>query len=215
MATRQKGLGAAAGGVGPVEVVDMMTSVSRSGTMAVPAHKAGDMLLVVLGDNNLTIPSLLSGFTNVTSGTFNSPSGSLFDRCFRLMFIIDDDNSISSLSFSTALDYGEGLVLRNAASVPNSSVLSDTSQTGTADPNSPALSGLTAGNGNALVGGHYGIQNVNVDAVLGPFDDWIDLSGLAYKEDHALSSFAQGAYISYTGTITRLTWCCEIEKDSL
>ena len=212
MATRQKGLGAAAGGIGPVKVVDMMTSVSRSGTMAVPAHKAGDMLLVVLGDNSLSIPSLLAGFTNVTSGTFDSPSFPSFDRCFRLQFIIDGGNSISSLSFSTAIDYGEGLILRNAASVPNSSVLSDNSQTGTADPAFPALSGLTAGNGNALVGGHYGIQSVNVDGVSGPFDDWIDTSGLAYKEDHALSSFAQGLHISYTGTVTRLTWCCEIEK---
>jgi len=212
MVTRQKGLGAAAGGLGPVEVVDMMTSVSQSGTMAIPAREAGDMLLVVLGDNNRTIPSLLAGFTNITSADFDNSLGTFFDRCFRLMFIIDDDNSISSLSFSTALDYGEGLILRNAVSVPNSSVLVDTSQTRTADPIFPALSGLTPENGNALVGGHYGITTVNVDAVSGPFDDWINLSGLAYKEDHALSSFSQGAHISYTGTINRLVWCCEVEK---
>jgi hypothetical protein len=215
MVTRQKGLGAAAAVVGdPVEVVDMMNSVSGSGTMPVPAHEAGDMLLVVLGDNKLNIPSLLSGFTNVTTGVFDSPYSG-FDRSFRLQFIIDDDNSISSLSFSSSFDYGEGLVLRNAASVPNSSVLSNPSSLGTSNPVFPALSGLTAGNGNALVGGHYGIQNRNVVSVSGPFDDWVDLSGLAYKEDHALSSFVEGQYISYTGTVTRLTWCCEIEKGSL
>jgi len=182
--------------------------------MAIPAHEAGDMLLVVLGDNNLTIPSLLSGFTDVTSGTIDHVFGSQNDRCFRLMFIIDDDNSISSLSFSATINYGEGLVLRNAASVPNSAVLSERSVTSgnSADPDFPALSGLTAGNGNALVGGSYGLQAETVDGVSGPFDDWIDLSGFAYKEDHALSSFAQGAYISYTDQIKRLTWCCEIEK---
>jgi len=212
MVTRQKGLGAAAGGLGPVKVVDMMTSVPRSGTMSVPAHNAGDMLLVVLGDNSKSVPALLSGFTNIITGTFDSPYGSSFDRCFRLQYYIDTYNVVSHLSFSTALDYGEGLIIRNAVSVPNSSVRVDTSQTGTADPIFPALSGLTPENGNALVGGHYGIQNINVDAVSGPFDDWIDLSGLAYKEDHALSSFSQGTHISYTGTITRLVWCCEVEK---
>lgn len=211
MATRHKGVGAASTSA-PVRVINQMTSTSRSGTMSVPAHNAGDMLLVVLGDNSKSVPALLSGFTNIITGTFDSPYGSSFDRCFRLQYYIDTYNVISHLSFSTALDYGEGLILRNAVSVPNSSVKVDTSQTGTADPVFPALSGLTAGNGNALVGGHYGIQNRNVDGVSGPFDDWIDLSGLAYKEDHALSSFSQGTHISYTGTITRLVWCCEVEK---
>ena len=208
MATRHKGVGAVPRASDPVQVITQMTSSANSGVLTMPAHNAGDMLLVVLGDNNLTVPALLSGWTNVTSGTFDA----FADRAFRLQYIIDTDNSISSVSFSTGLNYGEGLVIRNASGVPVSSVLSDNSGSGTSNPEFPALSGLTASNGNALIGGHYGIQNVNVDAVSGPFEDWISLSGLAYTEDHNLSSFARGTHISYTSSITRLTWCCEIEK---
>ena len=219
MATRHKGVGAA-GTSAPVRVIDQMTSTSNSGVMSVPAHDAGDMLLVVLGDNNKTVPTLLSGFTNIITGTFDSTASIFFDRCFRLQYIIDTDNSISSLSYATNLQYGEGLVIRNASGVarggphsdPVASVLSDNSDSGTRDPESPSLSGLTASNGNALIGGHYGIQDANVDGVSGPFDDFVSLSGMAYTEGHNLSSVARGAYISYDNSIVRLTWCCEIER---
>lgn len=203
MATRKKGLGAAAGDAAAVAVVDSFRGTGSSVT--VPAHSVGDMILITLGAETVTPPATPAGYTSVTTGSRPAFLG----RAFRLVFKISTTGASENVATSS---YADGLILENGTGVSVVAVKAE-SGFGTGTPTFPALSGLTPNAGYLLIGGNYGFSGADVVDVTGPFDAFELSSSYGYKENHGLSSFAEGAYVSYSTSVVRLALAAEITND--
>jgi hypothetical protein len=133
--------------VGPAVRV-IATNAVENLALPVPAHNAGDWLVVVRGNQAATPPALLSGYTDL--GTFVADT-SLADRAARVQYIVSD-GTITSVSSSF---YNFVAVIRGASSV-GQSAFSNTTVVGTSTTRTlPALTGLTTGVGNLILGGSY------------------------------------------------------------
>lgn len=208
MATRKKGLGAAAAaGDAAVAVVDSFRGTGSSVT--VPAHSVGNMILITLGAESLTPPATPAGYTSVTTGSRQQPFAPSFNRAFRLVFKISTTGASENVATSS---YADGLILKNGTGVSVVAVKVE-SGFGTGTPTFPALSGLTPNAGYLLIGGNYGFSDADVIDVTGPFDAFELSSSYGYKENHGLSSFAEGAYVSYSASVVRLVLAAEITND--
>jgi hypothetical protein len=113
--------------------------VGNSGTITVPAHQAGDLIVFVNSiTGSTTAPSLTSGFTNIT--TFNN-IGSGWSRAARAQYIFSD-GTITSLSCATN---GSIAIFRNATTVTNAKTVSTAAASGvtsvSVSSNAPTVAG--------------------------------------------------------------------------
>lgn len=119
------------------------TYVSSAGStinsVFVPSHNSGDWLVVVSTAVGLTPPSLISGYTNITTYTHDSTPNSN-DRASRVQYIISN-GSISTVIASGAV-YICVAVLRNVTSVGAVTAVNSTT---TATSASVTLSGAKPG----------------------------------------------------------------------
>ena len=170
-------------------------------SVPVPTHAAGDMLLVATGNQSTTPPTLLSGYTNVTS---QGSTASAVTRSFRVQYIIDNTNTISSVSCPTG--YASVFVIRGGLSVRQSNVRFGTLQS-TILP-IPALTNADVTGRNLILAGSY----------LGTFTNQQNPTGFtaienegSYIANNTSASTPSNSNFTLTANGNPLTWIVEIQ----
>ena len=128
-------------GDAPVSRVAALGSAVTGSPFTLPAHAAGDLLLVFVRSGTTSLPTLPTGYTNI--GTLVPTVG----NAFRLCWVIDDDNSRTTVAATNANQWGV-LVYRGATGI-GASQISD-SGSGNETATIPALT-LTDTSGESWV----------------------------------------------------------------
>lgn len=138
-------LGATIGSYVKKPPVSIVASNFRTGagSMSVPSHQDGDMIVFMNSSNNSTAPSLTTDFTNITTRTANFSSTV---RSFRLQYLISD-GTLASLSVNVN---GIVFILRNATTIIQFATVGGNQSASTNIP-VPTLSNALSTNGRGLL----------------------------------------------------------------
>lgn len=140
--------GGGGGGGSPIEFVDAAYLSGTTASITVPSHSDGDILLLAATSREkLTLPPLLSGWTNIA--TSEGDVGG--DRRMRVSYIVSD-GTITSLAPSDG--YYKGVYIFRNAAVGASAATDDTDGAGTS-ATFPAISPLDVTTGTSWVCGFF------------------------------------------------------------
>lgn len=190
-----------------VEIIDSAVGTISGGSVAVPAHAADDVILVMTmgAENSLTVPVLISGYTSITTSSYDYVFG---DTSMRLQFIVDTDNSITTVAYPGYVC--SLLILRNVTSFPVVAVKkgSFSSPSPDATPPLPAASGLTPNKGRAIIAGTVRAL-AQPTSVAAPFTGFETPSTMGHIVNHKLTSISEASSITYDAAVFPFTWIVE------